>query len=339
MINRKTVVNFFVVFGLSITALNTTAANVIDEMTGTVVVVNKLGDNVSFVDLATKKVFKTVATGKGPHELAITKDGKWAVTTDYVGGNSLTVLDIAQTSVVRTISLKKYPQPHGILFMQDQTHVAVSSEGSNTAVIVNIHTGAIVKELDTTQNGSHMVALPALSNKVYTTNMADDSVSVLDVKTARLDKLIPMPKTPEAITINQAGTELWVGRNHDGLVSLFNANTNEQIKQWTGYTFPYRILLTRDERYGVIPDYRQNTLDVFDVANKTKLNRINLGANDGPKGVTFAPDDRTLFLSLYAKDKIIAISIPSGKVLFELPSGDGPDGIGYSEIILTGVNQ
>lgn len=335
MINRQTLTKLVVVFVLSLLSINIAIAHTKQELTGTLLVVNKGGDNVSFVDIASKKVVKNVATGKGPHELAITKDGKWAVTTDYVGGNSLTVLDVASADVARTISLAKYPRPHGILFLQDQKHVAVSSEGSNTAVIANIHTGAIVKVIETKQNGSHMVALPELSDKIYTTNMGDDSVSVLDVKTARLLKTIAMPKTPEAITINQAGTELWVGSNRDGLISLFNTSTDELIKQWDGYTFPYRILLTTDEKYAVVPDYRQNTLDVFDAVNKTKLKRINLGSGDGPKGVFFAPDDRTLFLSLYAKNKIIAISIPTGEILYELPSGDGPDGIGYSDIILT----
>lgn len=338
MINRKTIAKLIAVFVLSLVSINIAIAHAKNAINGTLLVVNKLGDNVSFIDLASKKVVKTVATGKGPHELAITKDGKWAVTTDYVGGNSLTVLNVEKASVVRTISLAKYPRPHGILFMQDQTHVAVSSEGSNTAVIANIHTGEIVKVIDTKQNGSHMVALPLLSDKVYTTNMADDSVSVLDVKRARLIKTIAMPKTPEAITINQAGTELWVGSNHDGLISLFNTNTDELLKQWSGYSFPYRILLTQDEKYSIVPDYRQNTLDIFDAVNKVKLKRITLGTDDGPKGVTFAPDDRTLFLSLYAKDKIIAVSIPSGEILYELPSGDGPDGIGYSDMILTAEN-
>lgn len=335
MASRKTITKLLFALVLALVAINAAIAHTQNSINGTLLVVNKLGDSVSFIDIASKKVVKTVTTGKGPHELAISKDGKWAVTTDYVGGNSLTVLNVEKASVARTISLAKYSRPHGILFMQDQTHVAVSSEGSNTVVIANIHTGEIVKVIDTTQNGSHMVALPLLSDKVFTTNMADDSVSVLDVKSARLVKTMAMPKTPEAITINQTGTELWVGSNHNGLISLFDTHTDELLKQWTGYSFPYRILLTQDEMYSVVPDYRQNTLDIFDAVSKVKLKRITLGAGDGPKGVTFAPDDRTLFLSLYAQDKIIAVSIPSGEILYELPSGDGPDGIGYSEIILS----
>lgn len=305
---------------------------------GTLLVVNKKGDNLSFIDIASKSLLKNVATGQGPHELAITKDGKWAVTTDYVGGNSLTVFDVAKAKAVRTISLKDYPRPHGILFFKDQQHVAVSSEGSNSVVIANIHSGEVVSAIDTTQNGSHMVAMPGASDTIFTTNMADASVSVLSAADAKLIKLIPMPETPEAITVNKAGTELWVGSNHQGLVSIFDSATNEMLKQWQGYTFPYRILLSEDQKYAVVPDFRQSTIDIFDAVKKQKLQRIKLSADDGPKGVFFAPDDRTLFVSLYNKDKVLAISIPSGQILFSLPTGAGPDGVGYSPFVLS-INE
>lgn len=113
----------------------------------------------------------SLPTGKGPRELAITRAGRWAVSTDYVGGNSLTVFDVANATPVRTISLAKYPRPHGILFFNDQTHVAVSTEGSDTAVIVNSHSGEIVSAIVTKQKGSHMVAVPDASDIIYTKNM------------------------------------------------------------------------------------------------------------------------------------------------------------------------
>ena len=87
-------------------------------LTGTLVVVNKKADTVSFIDIASRKLKYTRNTGKGPHELAMSRDGKWAVVTNYVGGNSLTVFDVAHAKVVRTIDLHDNPRPHGILFLK-----------------------------------------------------------------------------------------------------------------------------------------------------------------------------------------------------------------------------
>jgi len=301
---------------------------------GTLVVVNKKDDTVNFIDLQSRKIKFTRDTGKGPHELAMSTDGRLAVVTNYIGGNSLTVFDVQQAKKIKTIDLSHYPRPHGILFLKDQRSVAVSSEGSDSVVLVDIISGQIKKVLATQQKGSHMVALPESSERVYTTNMDSNTVSELDIKTGALLRKIATPNIPEAITVNQSGTELWVGSNEDGLVSVFDLMNGGLIKQFKGFSFPYRVLLTQDEKFAVIPDFKNNTLDIIDVKNKKKLHQVKFGWRTIPNGVVYHPNDRTLFMTSYGKDKVVVIDIPSGKTLFELPTGDGPDGIGYSPLVL-----
>ena len=303
------------------------------DLQGTVIVVNKKGDTISFIDVASRQIKFTRATGKGPHELALTDDGLWAVVTDYVGGNSLSVFDVKQAKKVRTIDLSEYPRPHGVLFLNDQRRVAVSSEGSDSVVIADIHAGIIEKAIATEQKGSHMVALPASSKRVYTTNMGSHTVSEMAIQSGKLLRKLATPKVPEAITVNKSGTELWVGSNEDGLVTLYDLVSGKQIEQWQGFSFPYRILLTQDEHYAVIPDYSNNTLDILDRVNQKRLHQLKFDKGTTPKGVYFHPDDRTLFMSAYGKNKIFAIDILSGKVLFELPTGDGPDGVAFTPIV------
>lgn len=305
-----------------------------ESVEGTVIVVNKKEDTVNFIDVASRRIKFTRATGEGPHELVLTNDGLWAVVTDYVGGNSLTIFDIKKAKKVRTIDLSKYPRPHGILFLKDQRRVAVSSEASDSVVIVDIHSGKVEKVIGTGQKGSHMVALPASSELVYTTNMGSHSVSEMEIQSGKLLRKIATHKVPEAVTVNRSGTELWVGSNEDGLVTVYDLATGKAINQWKGFSFPYRILLTRDERYAVIPDFRNDTLDIIDLVNQKRLHQVKFEKGTTPNGVFFHPDDRTLFMSAYGKDKVIVIDILAGKVLFELPTGDGPDGIGFTSVKL-----
>jgi len=303
-------------------------------LAGTLVVVNKSDDTVSFIDVTSRKIKTTVDTGKGAHELAISRSGKWAVVTNYIGGNSLSIYDVQQAKKIRTIDLSAYPRPHGVLFLKDDRQVAVSSEGSDSVIIVDIHSGFIEKVLATEQSGSHMVAMPLSAELVYTSNMGSNTVSEINISSGKLLRQIPTPNIPEAITVNKAGTELWVGSNKEGLVTVFDLKTGAQIKQWQDFSFPYRILLTDDERYVVIPDYKDNKLTVIDLTSDTQLHHIDFGWRTIPNGVVFHPDDRTLFMSAYGKDKVLVIDIVSGEVLFELPTGDGPDGIGFSSLTL-----
>lgn len=304
-----------------------------DPLTGTLIVVNKKADTVTFIDLQSRKIKYIRSTGKGPHEVAINDNATTAVVTNYNGGNSLTVFDIKTAKATHTINLADHPYPHGILFLKGTNKVAVSAEGSNSVVIVDIDSSKISKAINTQQQGSHMVALPTSGKLVYTSNMRDNTVSEMDVASGKLLRKITTPEIPEAITINKGGTELWVGSNKHGLVSVFDAASGKVVKEWQGFKFPYRILLTNDEKYAVIPDYKNNTLTIFDAINKTQLHQIRFD-NIGPKGVAFHPNDRTLFLSAYNKNKLLVIDIPSGNTLFEIPTGNGPDGIGYSPIVL-----
>ena len=89
-------------------------------------VLNKGDATVSFLDPATGKVTATTDVGVGPHEVAISPDGKQAVVCNYGDqqpGSTLSVLDVATGKTLRTIELHKpaegeaaprqYLRPHG----------------------------------------------------------------------------------------------------------------------------------------------------------------------------------------------------------------------------------
>jgi DNA-binding beta-propeller fold protein YncE len=117
-------------------------------MTGTLVVLNKQGDDASFVDLASGRVVATVPTGVGPHELVVSTDGRIAVGTDYEGESaSLTVLDIPGTRVARTIDLSPYRRPHGIAFLPGDSVVAVTVEQDRAVLLVRVSDGEITFDL------------------------------------------------------------------------------------------------------------------------------------------------------------------------------------------------
>lgn len=309
------------------------AAQHAENLRGTLIVLNKSGNDANFIDLASGETLATLPTGRGPHELIVSDDGRWAIGTDYSGGNSLTVFDVENLRVERTIDFSDYPRPHGILFLSGQQEVIVTSEASNKLVVVNFHTGEILRSIDTNQNGSHMVALAEDGSVAYTSNGSANSVSVVDVSAGRFIKTIRVPDRPEAISSNKSGSEIWVGSNDNEVVSVISAADDALIAQWNGFDWPYRVLLTDDERFAVIPDLGNNTLRFFDAQSKTELGAMDLSGSQ-PQGVVLYSDDRTLFISLAGQDKILAIDIQAREVVGEYTTGSAPDGIGYSPLVL-----
>ena len=304
-----------------------------NDLAGTLIVLNKGANTASFIDLASGDTLATLPTGRNPHELVVTSDGRIAVATNYSGGNSLTVFDVENLRVARTIDLAAHPQPHGIRLMPGEETVIVTTEGSNETLVVEIGTGRIVEVIDTQMPGSHMVALPEHGRIAYTANTAGNSVSIIDIDSGSTTRTLAVPAQPEAIATNRAGSDIWVGSNAEGLVSVIDAETGSVRMQLTGFSWPYRIELSADERRVVIPDARRETLAIFDVASGEKLREREL-SGAGPQGVAPYGDARTLFVALSRQSKVIAVDLETLQTLREYATGAGPDGIGYSPLEL-----
>jgi DNA-binding beta-propeller fold protein YncE len=308
-------------------------ADIPNGLSGTLIVLNKGGDDASFVDLASGETVATLPTGKGPHELVISSDGQWAIGTDYGGGNSLTVFDVRNLSVQQTINLDHHSRPHGILLMPGQNEVIVTSEENRTVALVDFVSGETRHIISTGQSGSHMVAVSEDGSTAFTANGGSDSVSVIDLRQKKFVKALDVPNRPEAITTNKAGDQVWVGSNNTGVVSVISVADGSIQAQWDEFNWPYRILLTSDEKFALVSDMRKGELRIFDAKSKAELGSIELPMT-GPQGMALYSDDRTLFLSLSAQNKVVVIDILSHQVVGEYPAGSSPDGIGFSDIVV-----
>lgn len=298
---------------------------------GTLVVVNKSDNSISFIELATQKITNTLPTGKGPHELIVSRDGKWAVSTDFVGGDSLTVFDLAQQKVARTINLEQYPGPHGIKFLNDQERVAFTSGKSQHFVIANIHSGEVLSAVNTQQQTTHMLAISNNEEYAFTTNIRSNSISKISLKNNSLVKQIDTEEMPEAINISGDGKYLWYGANKEGLVTVIDTNNEKVVAQFSGFSFPYRILFSHDEKVAIVPDFRLHQVRFFDTTTFKEIGSLVLEEGAGPQGITLHPQFDIAFLSLNLKNKIVAIDISSREIIAEYPTGNNPDGVGFTK--------
>lgn len=326
------------VLGAVVACLSTTclasigaAAQSATNETGTLVVVNKAENTASIIDLATRRTVATLPTGTGPHEVALSGDGRWAVVTDYAGGNSLTVIDVSVPAVVRTIDLSRYPRPHGIAFLPGDSLVAVTSEASQNVVFAHVARGEIVNNVSTGQRGSHMLAVVGSGAVIYTSNGAG-TVSELDVPRKARTRVMDVAPQLEAITVTKDGGEVWVGSNAEGTVNVVNTRTGETEHSLPGFSWPYRILITPDNAVAIIPDLRNHDLRFFDRVTKREIASVDFpGA--GPQGLTLGGNRRTLYLSLNAENRIAVMDLETKEVTGYIPTGAGPDGIVYSPIV------
>ena len=306
------------------------------EAGGTLIVVNKGAASASIVDVSTGQILKTLPTGEGPHEVVISADGGTAVVTDYGardGGNTLTVIDVPGLTVARTVDLGEHRRPHGIAFMPDKDVVAVTTEQSGHVVLVNVETGEILSELPTEGDVSHMLAMPGSADLIYTSDIRDATVTEIEVARGASVRKFKVPVTPEAVGVTPDGSEVWVGSNDLGIVSVVDTRNGEVTQALEGFGWPYRVVFSRDGQTVLLPDLRGNELRIVDVESRTEKARVSF-PDAGPQSVVFSADGKYVFQTLSLEDRVAVIELESGAVIGYLPAGYRPDGVAHTALVV-----
>jgi YVTN family beta-propeller protein len=318
-------------------ALPPRATAQVPGLTGTIVVTNKSASTATIIDVATGRALATLPTGQGPHEIAITGDGRMAVVTDYEArsASTLTVIDVPGLRVLRSIDLGEYRRPHGIRFLPGDSLVAVTSEASRNVVIVNVIAGELRRAIPTQHNGSHMVGVTADGATGWTGDIGSNTISQLNLRTGEYVRSFPVPAQPEAINVTPDGSEVWVGSNAEGKVSVVDARTGEVRTAAEGLGWPYRVLFTPDVKTVLLPDLRGETLRFVDRASHRELGRIAL-AGAAPQGITLTADAKYALLSLSQQARVAVIDVSARTVIGHIPAGPTPDGIVYTTRVAAG---
>ena len=321
---------------------------------GLIIVANQEAAGATVLDAATMKTLATVSVGVGPHEVAVSQDGRWAVVTNYgnkdVVGNTLSVIDLSAPTlgVARTIDLGEYHRPHGAAFIQDGRKLAVTSETSQKLVIVDFASGRVDTALATNARGSHMVAIRRDGKRGWTANIADGNITEFDLDARRTVRTLPAAPNDEGIATTPGGILVWVGSNSEKTVTIIDTEKGEKIGTITGIGSPYRIGISRTGRIAVVNDPGGNSVWIYEIGTNRQLARVELGkekkivladggppgiAGAGPEGITFDPIADIAYVTLHETNQVAAIDLVKLTVADVGSVGKGPDGIAYSPLV------
>ena len=294
--------------------------------TPVVVVANQESGSVSVLG-ADGLTMKTLPVGTGPHEAQVSPDGRTAVVTIYgdrTPGNRLAIIDLVRDTVLRTIDLGRYARPHGIRFLAGRSdRIAVTSEVAGAVLLIDLTTDSITP-VPTSGRTSHMVAVSADGRRAWTANVRDNSVSELDLAGRAFVRKFAVPAGPEGITVTPDGSEVWVGSNETGAVTVISTATGQPVFTFSGATFPYRLDVSPDGKRVAIVDGKGGQLLLVDRATRQATGTVRL---DDPRGVSFAPDGRTAWVTVGAGE-VAEVDVAAAAVKRRLAVEASPDGVG-----------
>lgn len=310
------------------------------NLSGTVVAVNQQSDTVTLIDLKTMEAYRHVPVVAGPHEAAVSPDGRRVLVTNYnkqgVGQQkTLSLIALPGGDPIKTIDLGEYRAPHDVRWV-DGSRVVVTAEGSQALLLVNVESGAIERVFKTGAGVSHMLALSTDRTRLYCSNMRDGSVSAFDFKTGRKIKDVKTGKECEGVGVTPDGRWVWAGNRAEDTISIIDTTMLEVTRRIPSPGFPYRVQFTRDGKYALIPHALASSLVVADVATQAILKSIPLGLTkvDKPStaGVFPHPDNRHAFVTVRNDNSMLVLDLVSGNTLARVEVQNSPDGVTYSPV-------
>ena len=313
---------------------------------GVVIASNMLDHTATLLDAATGASLATLPTGRGPHEVAVSHDGRWALVSNYgpreAPGSTITVIDVAARAVARTIDLGDVRRPHGVSFLPGDSAFVVTSEVGRAVALVDFRDGRVLRTLPSEGRATHMLGVSADGRRAVTANIADATISVLDLRGGGA-RTIAVARQPEGIALAPNGSRAWVGSNRDSVVLVVDTDRGAVVDTVRGFGLPYRIALSADGRTALVTDPARGEVRAFDAATHAPrftvtfprdslLPTAEVPGSPSPEGAVITPDGTWAFVTLQGRNRVAAIDLARGRVAWYGVTGAWSDGIGYSPL-------
>lgn len=319
-----------------------------EPTTGVVIVLNKGEASASLLNAADGKEHARIATGAGPHEVAVSYDGRTAVVSNYgeqTPGKTLTVIDLAKAEAVRTIDLGEYRRPHGLAYLPDGIRLLVTAEVNEALLIVDVAEGRVVHALETGQKGSHMVKVSPEGKRAYVANVGSGTVSVMNLVTGACIRTIPTGAGAEGLDVSPSGEELWVGNNQAHSVSIIDTRSLAVVETIPCAAVPIRAQFTPSGTHVLVTAAGSGELVVFDAAKREEVRRLALKAGPDappapprfgdsavPIGILIPAGGNRAYVATMRTNQVAVIDMNTWTVVGRFAAGMSPDGLGFAPL-------
>lgn len=321
---------------------------------------NKSAASLWRLDMVDGRQAGEVATGQGPHEIAVAPDRSIAVVADYgsgdTPGNTLTVLDL-ESGAVSSVSLGTNARPHGLRFLPGGRRLVATTEGSDALVVVDLDAGQVERAIAIGPGKGHMVALSADGAIAYVTKVGSGQLVRVDLAAAlgaadaaghaAAVREAPAGAGAEGVDVAPDGT-VWVSNREAGTVTVHDPETLDVVAMLDSPGFPIRVTFTADGLHALVTNARAATLGVFSVRDRAPVavvplaepgveyRETMLGRAALPIGAIADPDGSRVYVAISGGNQVAVVDTAKWKVVQRWPTGNEPDALA---IVPAGARQ
>jgi len=314
----------------------------------TLIMLSHSNHTVYEVDPANGHVLHEFVAPDQAHEAAIAADGA----TIYASVPQAALVEIIDAKTfkekgrIETDYFKRSPQrragrngappgppntsasPHGMSLNNDGSKLYIGTENADVSgvVVYDVKAGKVLKKIDLLLEGGHYLQIQPGTDKLYYPHRNDNRVVVIDTRTDRVTKIIPVAGGPVGVAFAPNG-DVWFHEDGDGSVTVVDSKTDEVTKViQTGGKGAGRMAVSPDGRFAASPHSTSEDVAIIDAANKTVLSTVKIGK--GPGFPMFSPDSTKLYVMESGMGDLVVIDLKSMSVAARYKIGVDPFGGG-----------
>ncbi len=324
-------------------------------------VLEKAQNTLVVVDPGSLTIVARIPVGNDPHEVAVSDDGRTAYISNYGGGKTISVVDLAAQKPLPAIDLGALTAPHGLEFIGGKLYF--TAEGAKVVGRYDPSSQKIDWVVGTGQDRTHMVVVSRDLKTVFTSNVSSATVSIIAQRAAQMGPggrgaggppggpggrggppggrgrggppaadwqvtNVAVGRGSEGFDLAPDGKELWVANAQDETVSVIDVASRKVVATLPSTKAANRLKFTLDGKYVFISDLNGSEMLVLDAQARKEYKRIALAGNS--EGIVMAPDGAHAYTTLNSRDAVAVIDLKTMTATGEVKTGKGPDGLAWA---------
>jgi DNA-binding beta-propeller fold protein YncE len=319
----------------------------------TLLVVRKSADALEMIDPGSGLRLASVAVGFAPHEVAVSPDGRLAAVTNYgtreKPGTTLSIVDLEQAREIRRIDLAPHTRPHGVDWYAPH-RVAVTTEGSQSLLVVDPTEGRVLSASATGQEVSHMVDVTPDGRRAFVANIGSGSLTAIDLPDAGSVRTVQTGAGTEGVAVTPDGRQVWVLARAEGALVRLDAATLERLGGAALPGIPIRIVFDPKGSRAYVTRAGNADIVALDATSGLPITERKLdvrparGAEERPMasiapgsslpiGVAVSRDGASVFVAATMGDAVLRLDARTLDVLGTIEVGGEPDGLALTPVL------
>lgn len=300
-----------------------------DKPSNPIFVLNSLDASISVIDTASFTELRRIPTGKEPHHLLPTPDGKSLIVANALG-DSLTLVDPKTGEVQRTVT--PVSNPYQLRFSPDMKWLAVAASRLDRVDIYRWQpddTAAPLKlagGVRAARKPSHL-AIDSQSSTVYASLQDSDELIAIDLLTRKPRWKISTGRLPADMYLTPDDRLLLVALTGDEHVEVYDLSqpTPNRVKRIQTGAGAHVFRARGDGRHVFVSNRVANTVSLIDTQSLSVV--ASYPAPGGPDGIDLMADGKTLLVSARWANKLNVIDIDKKQLVRQIDVGRSPHGV------------